>query len=500
MSLFTLFVLACLLCLCLCVASPAELKKAREDAGRVIIQMRDESNADGFAETPEWSAKWDKVNEDYNAALQAEETAAKVEAGKSLRRDAAERVRADAERLALADRSRMRPDYDPTADRRSRGGDGGFPTAREWGRSLQLWAGVRRAEFNPWNYTDDDKRILARTRVNPLSDEFLLPTGPAIVAMTEEFQEVFAEYHPSARRRAMRQIMAAWNTVTPQDGGYVSEPPQVLRQLEVNRLAWGGLLQVATVRVTTTGEDILLPFTDDTTVSGRRITEDGPLGTEKNPKFGLIRWGAYKYTSDVIAATYEMIRDTFLPLEDHIGSVGGERLGRIENKEATLGNGAAMPRGVVFSAPIGVQTASSTAITYGEVIDLEMSVDDAYQAGDRVGFMMNKNILKYLRKLVGTDNRPLLVLGQETGRRDQLNGKPVYLNYDMDNAVTTGKDVMLYGDFSKVVVRRVGGTRIVRDPYTQLISNDRELFAALEYMDSNTVNAGTAPIKKMRML
>lgn len=473
----------------------AELRERRERAGAIVIQLRDDGNADGFAETPEFSAKWDKANTDYNAALAAEENAIRQQSSAADRRQVAERIHTEANRIGALTRGRARPDYDPRSDPRSRGGSD-LPTADEWGRALRTWASCRRPDFAP---DDADMANLRRCRVNLASDEFHLPTGPAHIACIEEVQSVFAEIHPRQRQRAIRSAIAALNTMTPEGGAYVTTPPTVLQQLEINKLAWGGLLQVATIRTTTVGGDIVLPFTDNTTVKGRRIAEDGPLGTEQGIKFGLIKWGEYKYTSDLIAVTYEFGRDSMIPIDSLISDVGGERLGRIENLECTVGNGASMPRGLVFSAPIGKTTASGTAITYDEIIDLEASVDPAYQMGDRVGWMMHNNIITYLRKIKDLEGKPILQLGQETGNRDSLFGRPIYINMDMDSTLATGKDVMLYGDMSKYWIRRVGGTRIVRDPYTQLISNDRELYAAVEYMDGNLVNAGTAPVKKMRM-
>lgn len=497
MGVTLMILVAVCLCLMLSVATVAELQAKREEAGKVLIQLRDECQAEGFQETPEFSEKWDKAEAEYTSALQAEEQAIAAEENARKRSSLAARIESDAKRLGALNRSRFKPDYDPSRDPRTRAVSA-LPMASEWSRSLNLWASVRSPSVDPFDLEAEDRATLKRCRVNLLADEFRLPTGPAIAAMVSEMQDVFMEFHPRHRARAIREVLASWNTMTPESAAYVAEPPQVLRQLEVNRLAWGGILQVATVRTTTTGEDILLPFTDDTSVRGRRITEDGPLGTEVSPRFGQIRWGSYKYTSDVIAVTYEMLRDAFIDLENFIGEIGGQRLGRIENYEATHGTGNSMPRGIVFAAPVGVTTASATAITYDEVIDLEMSVDDAYQS-DRTGFMMNKGILKYLRKLKDLEGRPLLQLGQETGGRDSLNGKPIFINYDMADSAVASADVMLYGDFSKYWIRRVGGTRVVRDPYTQRISNDRDLFAAVEYMDGNLINTGTAPVKKMRM-
>lgn len=497
MSLLFMFLLVlAFLFAILSVGTLSDLTEARVKAGERVITLRDQSAAEGFQESEEFDKNWDAAIDEYTKAQAAEDAEISRDLRKRQRAEFGERIRADSERLSAALRDRTRPDYNPREDPRSQSRIT-FPTPGEWKSGLATWAMFKSPSFDP---SEQDLAAVKRCRINLHSDEVLLPTGRAVAAMVAEFQEAFIEAPAARRGLAVRNALASWNTMTPDSAGYVAQPPTVLQQIEVNRLAWGGLLQVATTKQTTTGEDILLPFTDDTTVKGRRIAEDGPLGVEVNPKFGQMKWGAHKYTSDVIAVTYEMFRDAFFDLETHIGEVGGERLGRIENLECTVGVGASMPRGIVFAAPIGVTCASSVAITYDEVIDLEMSVDNAYQSGERVGFMMHKNILKLLRKLKDLEGRPLLQLGQETGNRDRLNGRPIYINMDMASAAVASADVMLYGDFAKYWIRRVGGQRVVRDPYTQRISNDRDLFAVVEYLDGNLVNAGTAPVKKMRML
>lgn len=472
----------------------AELRAARERAGATLIQLRTEAQAEGFTETPEFNQRWDRAEAAYDSALAAESAESQNAERVRARNEIADRIVRDAERAGGDARARLRPDYNPREDPRSRGGRAAADM-QDYTLALHAWAASRRPDFDP---TDAQRDALARTRTNLHSEEFYLPSSVAHVRMISEIQEIFVESNPRSARRGVRRALAALNTMTPESGGYVTNPPQIIQQLEVNRLAWGGLLQVATIRTTTTGEELHLPFTDDTTTKGRRIAEDGPLGTEKNFKVGLMKWGAYKYTSDVIAVTFEMQRDTFVGLDELIGTTGGERLGRIQNYEMTHGVGASMPRGIVFSAPVKVTAASQTAITYDELIDLEESLDAAYDSGERVGWMMHKGTRKNLRKLKDLNGLPLLQLGQETGNRDQLNGKPIFLNMDMDTPAA-GKDPILYGDFSKYWIRRVGGSRIVRDPYTKRISNDQELFAVVEYADGNLVNAGTPPVVKLRM-
>lgn len=90
----------------------AELRAAREKAGANVQRLAAESQAEGFTATAEWEAGWTKANDEYNAALAAEE--AKV--AQLNRVSAGARVAADAARMNDAGRGTLRPDYNPGAD------------------------------------------------------------------------------------------------------------------------------------------------------------------------------------------------------------------------------------------------------------------------------------------------------------------------------------------------------------------------------------------------
>lgn len=475
----------------------AELRAAREAASAEMARLVSECNAEGFQDSEAFDAKWDAAVDVYEKALKEESDGIASSNRRAERLAMGGRISSDAGRLDELLKGRIRPDFDPGTDPRGRG-EGQAKSAALFSEGLRVWASLKMPGFD---LTDAHKAVAKACRINLNSDEILLPAPNATHArMMDAMADSWAVSRSKlAALRAGREALAAsWNTMAPDSAGVLSQPPQILTQIETNRTAWGGLLQVATTRNTTTGEDLLLPFVSDGVTRGRRIAEDGPLGTEVTPRVGAIRWGSYKYSSDIIPVTYEMMRDSFLDLEAFIAETGGERLGRIQNYEMTNGNGASMPRGIAFAASVTTTTASPTAITYNEIIDLEMSLDDAYATGDRVGFMMHKSALKLLRKLVDLEGRPLLQLGQENGARDTLNGKPIFINMDMP-LPTANQIAVLYGDIRRYVVRRTGGTRIVRDPYTKRMSNDVDLFAIIEYADGNLINTGTPAVVALQM-
>lgn len=97
-----------------------------------------------------------------------------------------------------------------------------------------------------------------------------------------------------------------------------------------------------------------------------------------------------------------------------------------------------------------VTTASATAITADELIELQDEIPDAYQAG--ACWIMNKSTRTALRKLKDGQNNFLLERDFTSQWGYTLLGKPVYCSPSMD-AIATGKTTVYYGDFSGLAVK-----------------------------------------------
>ena len=94
-------------------------------------------------------------------------------------------------------------------------------------------------------------------------------------------------------------------------------------------------------------------------------------------------------------------------MEQLIGDLLGERLGRRANLELTTGDGTGDPNGIVTASSAGKVAASTSAITWDEIIELEHSVDPAYRMGPKVCYMFNDNVLRDVRKLKDGDGNYL---------------------------------------------------------------------------------------------
>lgn len=108
----------------------------------------------------------------------------------------------------------------------------------------------------------------------------------------------------------------------------------------------------------------------------------------------------------------------------------------------------------------GKDAAVATAVTYDELIDLVHSVDPAYRQSPKVRFMFNDLTLAALRKLKDGDGRYIWTQGNvQDGVPGSILGYRYSVNQAMDG-VATGKKSILFGDFGKYFVRKVGSPMI----------------------------------------
>jgi HK97 family phage major capsid protein len=174
----------------------------------------------------------------------------------------------------------------------------------------------------------------------------------------------------------------------------------------------------------------------------------------------------------------------------------GERIGRVQQRHIALGDGASKPQGVVTAATdSGITTASATSIAYGELLDLEHSVDPAYRANAR--FMGHDDTIKAVKKLMDANGRPLWAAGIAVGAPDTLDGFPLVVNQSMD-AIAASKKALLFGDFSKYTIRDVSGLLLTRlnERYAEKGIVAFLLFAR---SDGALIDAGSHPVKFLTM-
>jgi HK97 family phage major capsid protein len=252
-------------------------------------------------------------------------------------------------------------------------------------------------------------------------------------------------------------MQRAHSTTVASEGGYLV--PTTLQNQIISRMAyWGGIREAVTILNTASGNPIPWPTADNTAQKGRRIAENTQATNDRNFVFGSKALGSHTYTSDPIRIPNELLQDSAFNLEAFIGEEVGKLMGRILNEECTTGTGSGMPQGLVTGSTLGV-TGAAAAITFDNLIDLEHSLNRAYRQGG--AFMFNDATLKTLRKLKDNEGNYIWQPGTTGVAPASILGYSYFINEDMANVATAQKSI-LFGDFSKYILRDVQGVTVRR--------------------------------------
>jgi len=451
----------------------ASLKELREKRAAVFESMktlRDRANDDEHDWSAEDEQEWTRCNAEYDALTEQTEREERIQT------------------IESSQGGGRGPDA-----------DGREELARRTGASELTEQEARGVAFSAWcreqmGIAIDEREESACRQVglNPRSRELRIDLpGNDLLQRTAG---ICRETHPRLIRSRMQRELRDLSAVTGGSGGY-TVPEGFVNQLEINMLAFGGILQVADVMRTDGGNELPWPTADDTGNTGEQLGESASIGSSVDPTFSQVLFGAYKFSSKLIKVPVELLDDSAFNLPMIIGGMLGERLGRIQNTKGTTGSGAGTWHGLVTASTLGVTAASQTAITADELLDLKHSVDPAYRTD--AGWMLHDNILLHIRKLKDGDGHYLFQSNLREGGPDTIDGDPLTINQDMPSSVATTNKTVLYGQFRKYKIRQVRQIRM-RRLVERYADADQEGFIAFLRADGNLVDAGTAPVKHLQ--
>lgn len=462
----------------------SEVQEERGKLGEKIKEYAKRYNPDKGWEKAEDEATWktlnadfDKLNEEYRKLDTAQQVDSRVKEIDDIQsRTANPGPKPGMENYGFdspESRDRMN---NPGNDRRQH-----LPDEERRMQAFRAWGRIEKRPL-----TDDDRQSLVDCRY---LDSNEVSFAPLDVREVRDIQQDRGGYLKKMESRAL-------SGVTLSAGGALV-PQTFVRMLEVNRIAWGGMLQAAGVINSSDGGMLTLPTADDTANIGRRIGESAERTTSgSDPAFGAVTWSAYGYTTDIIKVPYELLDDSAFAIEPFLADAFGMRNGRKQNYDFTKGVGASGPKGIeaCLSAATNLQAASATAIGYADIVKLRFLVNAAYRAG--AVYMCNEFVLQSLRLLLDSQNRPLWTAGVDIGGLDRIEGVPVILNYDMDNTMSSGKITLYYGQLSAYKVRWVGQKRAMK--LDQRYAEFGQVgFCLNERCDGNLLTASTTntPVK-----
>lgn len=260
------------------------------------------------------------------------------------------------------------------------------------------------------------------------------------------------------KRGAARFEQRAQTAGTTTAGGF-TVPTELANEIVRTMLAWGPMYDpgVTMEMLTASGNPIKIPTVNDTTVAAEAHTEGTALTDDggKDVTFGQKSLDAYAFDTEFVRWSWELDTDSIFNMESLLASLLGERLGRIANSQLTTGSGSSAPNGIVTASTLGVTAAATGAVTADELIDLQHSVDPAYRVSPRARFMLNDSTFKAIRKLKMGTGDYLFQPGIANGPGATILGFPFSINQAMAS-MSTGTKPIVFGDFGKYFVRKVG--------------------------------------------
>ena len=458
-----------------------QLQEKKTDLAKIIRQLAEVVNTENRDFTDEERSNWDQVNADYNVVERQLETASRVD-------------RLDAEPAQA-------PAPIGRADVKAWDGHDQAPVQRttRWATFQQRDAaveGILRINVGLDEPEDEAHRMRLRDGLRACNYRPGCSFMDIPLLTTMELSQ-FREDRRLINRFPAHLRAAGQSTAAGLGAEFI--PEGFVSAVEKSMLAVGALRQVAGIIRTATGNDLPWPTVDDTGTVGRLLTEETAV-TQTNVVTGSVTFNAYKYTSDLVLASPELLQDEAVNMPALIGELLGERMARIMNQHFTTGTGSSQPNGFVTQAIVDnlVLTAGAGVLVANDLITLMHSVDPAYRSN--ASFMLHDNIVGEVRKLTVSDQGYVWQPSLQVGDPDRLLGHPMRINQDMDSdaAIIAGEEIVAFGDFSKYKIREVAGIRF-RRLTERYADTDQEGFISFMRADGDIPDR-SGPIAILRVL
>ncbi|MFV0314162.1 MAG: phage major capsid protein [Anaerotignum sp.] len=321
---------------------------------------------------------------------------------------------------------------------------------------------------NPMKMGDDNKEVKTGRASNQYRDDML-----------------------KAMRSRFRNVSNVLQEGVDADGGYLV--PEEYDTRLIKKLTEENILRKLAHVVTTGGERKINIAASNPAAAW---TDEGGALTFGDAKFEQILLDAHKLTV-AVKVTEELLYDEQYDLVGHLMDQFTKALSNAEEDAFLNGDGVKKPLGIFAASgggEISVTTASATAITADELINLVYSLKRPYRKN--ASFIINDQSLAVIRKLKDNNGnfmwQPALVQGEP----DRLLGYVVHTSAYVPT-IAAGASVIAFGDFNYY---NIGdrGTRSFAELKELCAGNGMVGFVAKERVDGKLVLSEAVKILKMK--
>ena len=225
------------------------------------------------------------------------------------------------------------------------------------------------------------------------------------------------------------------------------------------------------------------------------VDEEGAI-TESDDAFNQVSIGAYKLGT-LIKVSNELLNDSVFNLEQYISKEFARRIGNKEEDAFFNGDGSGKPVGIFHStggAQVGITTASTSAITADEVIDLFYSLGAPYRKN--AVWVVNDATVKAIRKLKDGNGNYLWQPALTSGTPDTLLGRPVKTSAYVPT-IASGAKVIAFGDFGYYWIADRQG-RVFKKLSELYAATDQTGFVATQRVDGKLILPEAIKVLQMK--
>lgn len=295
----------------------------------------------------------------------------------------------------------------------------------------------------------------------------------------------------NALRTNFRQVSDVLSEGVNANGGYLV--PEEYDSRLIDTLTEENIMRKLGHTITTSGEHKINIAA--TKPAAAWIDEGGALSFG-DATFAQINLDAHKLHV-AVKVTEELLYDNAFGLESYIIEQFGKALSNAEEDAFLNGDGVGKPLGLLSDkggGEVAITTASATAITADEIINLVYSLKRPYRKNAK--FIMNDQTIAALRKLKDNNGAYLWQPSLQAGEVDRLFGYEVYTSPYVP-IIAAGKPVIAFGDFSYY---NIGdrGTRSFAELKELYAGNGMVGFVAKERVDGKLILPEAVQILKMK--
>ena len=297
------------------------------------------------------------------------------------------------------------------------------------------------------------KEIDRLERQAVLDLELSKPTSAALTNRPSQHQEtektgMASNEYKAAFWKAMKNknsfdVQNALQVGTDSEGGYLV--PDEFERTLVEALEEENIFRQMATIITTSSGDRKIPVVA-TKGTASWVDEEGVI-PEADDAFGQVSIGAYKLAT-MIKVSEELLNDSVFNLEQYIAKEFARRIGAKEEEAFFVGDGTGKPTGIFNTtggAGLGVTTASATAITIDEIMDLFYSLKSPYRKN--AFFVTNDATVKSIRKLKDGNGQYLWQPSVTAGQPDTILNRPLKTSVYVPGIAAAAKTIA-FGDFS----------------------------------------------------